>query len=385
MSQLRTAESVTAAHPDKICDLVADTCADLIHERNPQAHTAIESTITARGLDVFGESSTPLPDNAEERLRRLLRDTCGYHGPDDGLDVDALPIRIHVTGQSPQIDRAVNADGTIENQGAGDQGIMVGYACADTALQDAYVPLEKLLADRLAERLDAYRRANPASGLRPDGKTLVGVLHDGTSTPRLHTILISSCHHPLVSLPRLDRTLRRGVIEPVLERWFPEGLSHNPRIVTNPGGEWTLGGPMADSGLSGRKLAVDQYGPGVPCGGGALSGKDLSKTDRSGAYMARMLARRLVTCGMAAEATVTLSYMIGRADPVSVGVEARAMLDGPLAARPDLDEHLRGSYDLRAGMIARQCDPGRPLSALSAYGHYGRPEVPGLGRVPWES
>ena len=361
----RTAESVTEGHPDKLCDLIADTILDAVLTADADAHAAVEVTCTGGECHVFGET-TLIPPDVEALARGVYR-RVGHPQPDI--------VRVTLDRQSPEIRAGV---GSGVRQGAGDQGVMVGYACDETP---QLMPLPVVLAHMLARRMDTLRHGGVLPMLGPDGKTQVTVLY-GDDGPRAVTgVLVSAQHAPDAHVDMVRDLVERMVVRPVLAdaaSLLDVDVS-GAHVTVNPAGAWTLGGPWADSGLTGRKLAVDQYGPSAPNGGGALSGKDPSKTDRSGAYMARLIARTVVASGLASRCTVTLAYMIGRADPVQVDVDTHGT--GDVDDMLIRDGVLR-LFDLTPHGIIRRLGLKRPMYAPTAvYGHYGRTDLD----LPWES
>lgn len=363
MIRARTAESVTEGHPDKMCDLIADTLLDATLAEDRDAHAAFEVTCAGGECHVFGET-TLIPANMEGLVRGVYR-RVGHPQPDT--------VRVTLNRQSPEIRKGVG-DGT--SQGAGDQGVMVGYACDETP---QLMPLPVMAARMLARRMDQLRHKGTIPWLRPDGKTQVTVLYEGDEPVAVSSVLVSAQHATGVGLDAVRDTLWHGIVEPVLAdvRMLDVDTSC-ARIHLNPAGAWTLGGPWADSGLTGRKLAVDQYGPSAPNGGGALSGKDPSKTDRSGAYMARLIARSVVAAGLARRCTVTLAYMIGRAEPVQADVDTHGTgVEDDAIIR----EAVLRAFDLTPYGIIRELGLKRPMYAPTAvYGHYGRDGL----TLPWE-
>ena len=356
-----TAESVTAGHPDKLCDTIADTVLDCCLEHDPNARVACEVLATAGKIVVAGEiTALAVPD-----IPSIVRDTvrrAGYNCRN--FDVEVL---IHP--QSPDIAGAV-ASG--DQTGAGDQGIMYGYACGET---EQFLPLPVVLAHRLTALLSYVRTTGQINDLRPDGKAQVSVEYEFGIPQRIAAIVLSCQHAEDKDLSQLREELLKVVIKPAL-RIFP--ADENTNILINPSGRFVLGGIEADTGLTGRKLAVDQYGPAAHIGGGALSGKDPTKTDRSGAYAARWVAKNLVAAGLAKRCEVQIAYAIGESRPISVTVDAMGTGLVPDAA---LEKAVKEVFDLRPGRIIDALALRRPIYApLAAYGHFGRPEL----NLPWE-
>lgn len=364
MLRQRTAESVTEGHPDKLCDQIADTILDGILAVDSDAHAAIEVTCTGGECHVFGET-TRMPDTPVETLARRVYRNVGHVQPD--------VVRVSLHEQSPEIRTGVG-DGVA--QGAGDQGVMVGYACDETP---QFMPLPVVLAHMLTRRMDTLRHDGTLPWLGADGKSQVTVLYDDDRPKAVTDVLVSTQHKPDMELGEVRERVRRMIVEPVLaDARMLDVDTSCARVTVNPAGVWTLGGPWADSGLTGRKLAVDQYGPAAPNGGGALSGKDPSKTDRSGAYMARLIAKTIVAAGLARRCTVTLAYMIGRAEPVQADVDTHGT--GDVDDRLIRDAMLR-VFDLTPHGIIRTLGLNRPMFASTAvYGHYGRIDLD----LPWE-
>lgn len=352
-----TAESVTAGHPDKLCDTIADTVLDCCLEHDPNARVACEVLATAGKFVVAGEiSALTIPD-----IPSIVRDTvrrAGYNCRD--FDVEVL---IHP--QSPDIADAVADSG---QAGAGDQGIMYGYACGET---EQFLPLPVVLAHRLTALLACARTMGRISGLRPDGKAQVSVEYAFGVPRRISAIVLSCQHAEDKDLPRLREELLEFVIRPAL-RIFP--ADEDTEILINPSGRFVLGGFEADTGLIGRKLMVDTYGGLIPHGGGALSGKDGTKVDRSGAYMARYIAKNIVAAGLAEECTVSLAYAIGRADPVAVDIDTRGT---GVYSNAVLEQAVRAAFDLTPSGMIRALKLDHPMFAqFCNYGHFTHPEAP---------
>ncbi len=352
-----TAESVTAGHPDKLCDTIADTVLDCCLEYDPNARVACEVLATAGKIVVAGEiTALAVPD-----IPSIVRDTvrrAGYNCRD--LDVEVL-----VQPQSPDIAGAV-AGG--EQTGAGDQGIMYGYACGET---ENLLPLPVVLAHRLTALLSCARTTGQINGLRPDGKAQVSVEYEFGIPRRIAAIVLSCQHAEDKDLSQLRAELLEVVIRPAL-RIFP--TDEGTEILVNPSGRFVLGGFEADTGLTGRKLMVDAYGGLAPHGGGALSGKDGTKVDRSGAYMARHIAKNIVAAGLAEKCTVALAYAIGRADPVAVDVDTHFT-----GKYPDkvLEQAVKQLFDLTPAGMIRTLRLGQPIFArFCNYGHFTHPDAP---------
>ncbi len=380
-SFLLTSESVTEGHPDKVCDQVSDAVLDGMLAQDPQARVACESAITKGLCVVIGEVTT----HADLDIQRTIRDTIrgiGYNSEDIGFDADHALIQVYLKEQSPDIAASVNhsleeRQGTLEDdpfelQGAGDQGMMIGFACRETP---ELMPLTISLAHRLARRLAQTRRDGSLPFLRPDGKTQVTVEYEYGKPKRIEALVVSTHHAPGMSQKEIGDGVRSLVIDPVIEGMLVDA---NTKIMVNPSGQFITGGPAADAGLTGRKIIVDTYGGIARHGGGAFSGKDPSKVDRSAAYAARHVAKNLVAAGLAERCEVQVSYAIGRAHPTSIAVESFGT--GTLPER-ELLELIRRHFDLRPGAIIANMDLLRPIyRPTAAYGHFGRDD---LG-VPWE-
>ena len=362
-----TAEAVRAGHPDKLCDQIADAILDEHLSQDPSARVAVEVFVTDSKVLVAGEVTSKAKVSYKKivwdtlgRLRYKKADLCS--DPSGHIDVE---VRIHE--QSPDIAGAVNGD---KELGAGDQGIMVGYATDETP---EMLPLPVVLAQRICRELDNMQRG--VNWMGADGKAQVSVVYNGSKPVYVKTIVISVQHSEGICPACLAETVIRGIVV----KCIPMSLVHpKTRLLVNPSGNFVLGGPAADTGLTGRKLAVDQYGPVAHIGGGALSGKDPTKVDRSGAYMARYIAKNLVASGLAECCEVQIAYAIGRAEPVSVSVDAFGT-----SAYPDsiLARIARAVFDMRPASIIEQLDLRKPgYTNLAAYGHYGRPEL----NLPWE-
>jgi S-adenosylmethionine synthetase len=380
-SYLLTSESVTEGHPDKVCDQVSDAVLDGMLSQDRDARVACETAITKGLCVVIGEVTT----HAELDIQRTIRDTIrdiGYNAESIGFDADHALIQVYLKEQSPDIAAGVDhsleeREGTLEDdpfelQGAGDQGMMIGFACSETP---ELMPLTISLAHRLARRLAQVRRDGTLPFLLPDGKTQVTVEYDRGRPKRIEAVIVSTHHEPGVSEKELDEAVRGEVIDPVLQ-----GLTRDAKtkIMVNPSGRFLVGGPAADAGLTGRKIIVDTYGGVARHGGGAFSGKDPSKVDRSAAYAARHVAKNIVAAGLADRCEVQVSYAIGRAHPTSIAVETFGT--GTLS-EDDLLRLVRRHFDLRPAGIIHGMDLRRPIyQSTAAYGHFGRDD---LG-VPWE-
>ena len=378
--RLITSESVTEGHPDKVCDQISDAILDELLKKDSSSHVAVETCATTGQFLVFGEITSEGYVNINQIVRETL-ERIGYTSSDIGLDAGSAGVLVSINEQSPEINAGVSRQAATQEeryavQGAGDQGIMFGYACDET---DAFMPLPIELAHRLAERLAYVRKKGIVAHLRPDGKTQVTVEYDGSGVPRrVDTIVISAQHDPEVSQGWLRDELIRNVIRPVLDSTLAScrggTVRHDDyRLLVNPTGSFVLGGPAADAGLTGRKIIVDTYGGVGHHGGGAFSGKDPSKVDRSAAYAARWIAKNIVAAGLAHKAEVQLAYAIGVAEPVSVTVDTMGTGTEPGITDPVLAQAVRQVFDLRPAAVIDELDLLRPIySKTAAYGHFGR-------------
>ena len=370
MRHLFTSESVTEGHPDKICDQISDSILDAILAQDPNAHVACECATTTGMVLVMGEITTsayvPISDIVRKKVVEIGYDRAKY-----GFDGHSCSVLVSLDEQSPDIAQGVNRE-VDEDQGAGDQGMMFGYACDETA---EYMPLAISLAHRLTRRLSEVRKDGTLSYLRPDGKAQVTIEYDDDRAERIEAVVVSTQHAPEVSQEQIYADLVEHVIRPVL----PKGmLDDATKIYVNPTGRFVVGGPQGDSGLTGRKIIVDTYGGYAHHGGGAFSGKDPSKVDRSAAYAMRHVAKNLVAAGLAKKCEVGVAYAIGVAKPVSVFVDSYGTgkySDDVLA------ELVNRVFDLRPAAIIRDLDLKRPIYAqTAAYGHFGRDDLD----LPWE-
>ena len=377
-----TSESVTEGHPDKICDRISDSILDAMLEQDPGSRVAVETLVTTGLVHVAGEVTTDGYVEIPQLVRDVIREI-GYTSSEMGFDASSCGVSVSIGQQSPDIAGGVNLSlearegGDLDElsaQGAGDQGIMFGFATDETPeLQ----PLPSWLSHRLAERLTEVRKSGIVPELRPDGKTQVTIGYDGDRAASIEAVVVSTQHARSLSLPALRETVEREVIRPVLE--LVDLPSSNAELFINPAGAFNVGGPMGDAGLTGRKIIIDTYGGASRHGGGAFSGKDPSKVDRSAAYAMRWVAKHIVRAGLARRAELQVAYAIGRAHPVGLYVETFGTETVPTER---IEAAVRAVFDLRPLAIIRDLDLLRPIYAqTSAYGHFGR-ELPDF---TWEA
>ena len=381
---LFTSESVTEGHPDKICDQISDAVLDAIFEQDPNGRVACETTASTGLIHIMGEITTSCYVDIPKIAREVIRDI-GYDNATYGFDCNTCAVITNIDEQSGDI--ALGVDKSLESKeaghdeldnGAGDQGMMFGYATDETP---TLMPLPIYLAHRLAFRLTEVRKSGEVPHLRPDGKTQVTIEYDDNDKPvRLDTVLISTQHDPEVTQDWLAVELKKHVIDPVLDEVLGSKVPHdNYRQLVNPTGSFILGGPAADAGLTGRKIIVDTYGGAAHHGGGAFSGKDPSKVDRSAAYATRWVAKNIVAAGLAHKVEIQVAYAIGVADPVSINVETFGTEQG--VTRGQIAAAVRKVFDLRPAAIIDELDLKRPIYLkTAAYGHFGRTDV----EFPWE-
>ncbi|MBS4208593.1 methionine adenosyltransferase [Bacillus sp. FJAT-50079] len=380
--RLFTSESVTEGHPDKICDQISDAILDSILEEDANARVACETSVTTGLVLVAGEITTSTYVDIPKIVRETIKEI-GYNRAKYGFDAETCAVLTSIDEQSPDIaagvDQALEAregvmsEEEIEAIGAGDQGLMFGYACNET---EELMPLPISLAHKLSYRLSQVRKEEILAYLRPDGKTQVTVEYDQDDNPiRIDTIVLSTQHHPEISLEQIQADIKKHVIEPVVPA---ELLDEKTKYFINPTGRFVIGGPQGDAGLTGRKIIVDTYGGYARHGGGAFSGKDPTKVDRSAAYAARYVAKNIVASGLAAKCEVQLAYAIGVAQPVSIAVDT---FGTGKVAEEVLVEAIRENFDLRPAGIIRMLDLRRPIyKQTAAYGHFGRTDID----LPWE-
>ena len=382
-SLLFTSESVTEGHPDKMCDQISDAVVDAIMEQDPHARIACETAVKTGFVILLGEITTKASLNYDELVRTVVKDI-GFDDSDKGFDGETCGVQVAIASQSPDIalgvDRAqefkVDAmdseEDEIESVGAGDQGMMFGFACNET---DSLMPLPIYLAHKLSRRLAELRKSCTLPWLGPDGKSQVTVEYSLGKPKRIHTVLISTQHSAEICQEEIKQQITEHCITPTLP---PDMVDDELLIYVNPTGRFVVGGPMGDAGLTGRKIIVDTYGGMGRHGGGAFSGKDCTKVDRSGAYAARWVAKNIVAAGLADRCEIQLAYAIGVAQPLSVNVET---FGTGRTSDTRIEELIDAHFDLRPGAIIRDLDLRRPIYRQTAtYGHFGRDDID----LPWE-
>ena len=383
--RLFTSESVTEGHPDKICDAISDSVLDALLDQDPHSRVAVETLVTTGQVHVVGEVTTSAYADIPKIVRDRILDI-GYDSSTKGFDGASCGVNVAIGAQSPDIAQGVDeayearVEGErdpLDAQGAGDQGLMFGYAIRDTP---ELMPLPIALAHRLARRLTEVRKSGVVGYLRPDGKTQVTIQYAGNTAIRLDTVVLSTQHAEGIDLVKeLAPDIRKHVVDTVLADLNHETLDISDfRLLVNPTGKFVVGGPMGDAGLTGRKIIVDTYGGWARHGGGAFSGKDPSKVDRSAAYAMRWVAKNVVAAGLAERVEVQVAYAIGKAAPVGLFVET---FGSETVDPARIEKAITAVFDLRPGAIVRDLDLLRPIYAqTAAYGHFGRTDID----LPWE-
>ena len=363
---LFTSESVTEGHPDKICDCISDAFLDEFLRQDPDSRVAVETMVTTDFVVVSGEvtSKANFDKKAQEELvRKIIRDI-GYNNKDLMFDTESCEVILRLHAQSPDISQGVTATEEKE-QGAGDQGLMFGYASNET---EEFMPMPILLAQKLAQKLSEVRKNNILPWVRPDGKTQVSVRYEDNKPTKIETVVIATQHAPEISQEKISKEIIDKVIKPVIGNLWNDKI----KIHINPTGKFVIGGPHADAGLTGRKIIVDTYGGFGRHGGGSFSGKDPSKVDRSASYMCRYIAKNLVAAGLADRCEVQLAYVIGIAEPVSLYVNTFGTNKIP---ENQIEDLVRKNFDMKPLEIILQLDLKRPIyKKTSSYGHFGRNE-----------
>jgi S-adenosylmethionine synthetase len=368
-SFLFTSESVTEGHPDKICDKVSDALLDEFLRQDPNSRVAVETMTTTGIVVVAGEVTTKAKFDIQDVVRKTIKEI-GYDKPEYGFDADTCSVMVSIHAQSPDISQGVTATDN-KDQGAGDQGLMFGYAVNES---NELMPLPILLAHQLTRRLSELRKSKELPWVRPDGKSQVTVEYENGKPKSIETIVISTQHAPEISNDEIRKQIIDKVIKPVCGKWWHDKI----KIHVNPTGRFVIGGPPGDSGLTGRKIIVDTYGGAGRHGGGAFSGKDPSKVDRSACYMCRYIAKNIVAAGLAEKCEVQVAYAIGVAEPVSLMVNTFSTSKIP---EEEIENLVRKHFDMRPAAIISQLDLKRPIyKDTAAFGHFGRTDV----ALPWE-